>query len=185
MQIYIIFQRSPNLHFAPILQKLTVSHHLLLFLTLQKRRFLRALFWGWKSKCTKNIKAENYGVVYYVVSDESWEMRDEWWETTRMVSCSLYSVLYSHSLPARLRAVWSRMTLRMRIDLGVTSRYSSSLKFTRAAQRRIMMQNYEVHLRPTIPKNKDFAIAWTPQLTIYQYSKRKLYGFKGITNINT
>ena len=44
VQIYIIFQRSPNLHFAPILQKLTVSHPLLLFLNLQKGHFLQAQF---------------------------------------------------------------------------------------------------------------------------------------------
>ena len=40
MQIYIIFRRNPNLHFATFLQKLTVSHPLLLFQNLQKRRFL-------------------------------------------------------------------------------------------------------------------------------------------------
>ena len=46
MQIYIIFRRSPNLHFATFLQKLTVSHPLLLFLNLQKGRFLQPQFWG-------------------------------------------------------------------------------------------------------------------------------------------
>ena len=42
MQIYIIFQRNPNLHFALFLQKLTVLRPLLLFQNLQKGRFLRA-----------------------------------------------------------------------------------------------------------------------------------------------
>ncbi len=46
MQIYIIFRRNPNLHFAPFLQKLTVSRPLLLFPNLQKGRFLRERFWG-------------------------------------------------------------------------------------------------------------------------------------------
>ena len=66
MQIYIIFRRSPNLHFAPFLQKLTIWHILLLFLNLQKRRFLRPQFLSQKSKCTKNIKAELR--VYYITN---------------------------------------------------------------------------------------------------------------------
>ena len=64
MQIYIIFRRSPNLHFALFLQKLTVLHSLLLSINLHKRLFLQVLFLRQKSKCMKKIKAENE--AYYL-----------------------------------------------------------------------------------------------------------------------
>ena len=65
MQIYIIFQRSPNLHFATFLQKLTVLHPLLLFQNLQKGRFLQRRFWAQKLKCTKMIKP--IFTMYYLI----------------------------------------------------------------------------------------------------------------------
>ena len=38
---------------------------------------------------------------------------------------------HDYSLPARLRSRWSRIILRMRMDFGVTSTYSSALMYSR------------------------------------------------------